>query len=98
LFVSSDTAPVLASALPFKLAPVARVTEARAMIVPAITDPTPMVAELPRFQKTLAADAPPVNSIVPATVSAVPIWNIQTSVGLPLSVSTPVNPCAAAAL
>jgi hypothetical protein len=47
------TAPVRASALPFSVAPLFAVMEARAMMVPANVVLVPSVAELPICQKTL---------------------------------------------
>lgn len=50
---------VLASALPFRDAPVSNVIDCIAKMVPLNTEVVPKVAELPTCQKILAADAPP---------------------------------------
>ena len=85
VLVSNVTAPVRAKALPFNAAPVVRVTEAWAMMVPLKMEFVPRVAELPTCQKMLAACAPfwritwlPLN-----VVSALAIWKIKTLFVLP---------------
>ena len=51
--------PVLANALPSSVAPVLKVMDCIARIVPLKTEVVPKVAELPTCQKMLDADAPP---------------------------------------
>ena len=53
-------------------APVPRVMDAWAMMVPTVTEPTPRGAELPTAQNTLDACAPPVRTTEPRMVSPVP--------------------------
>ena len=53
MLVSNVTAPVLASALPFSVAPVVSDMDACAMMVPANIVLVPRVAELPTCQNTL---------------------------------------------
>jgi len=53
------TAPLRASALPFKVVPVFSEMDERAMMVPANVVLVPSVAELPICQNTLCDVAPP---------------------------------------
>lgn len=94
VFVSSVTAPFRASARPSIVAPVVRVIDSRARIVPLKADPVPIVAELPICQKMLQDCAPPMRTtLLPdAVVSVEPAWKIQTSSDPPESVSIPVSP------
>ena len=63
--------------------------------VPAKSDPKPSVAEVPTFQNTLQACAPPANSTVDpmAVVNIEPIWKYHASVALPVPrrVKIPLN-------
>jgi hypothetical protein len=58
VLLSSVTAPVCARTRPSTVAPVSRVAEVRARIVPEKLVVVPSVAELPTCQKTLHACAP----------------------------------------
>jgi hypothetical protein len=53
------TAPVRAKPLPSRVAPVSKVMDCIARIVPLKTEVVPKLAELPTCQKILDADAPP---------------------------------------
>jgi hypothetical protein len=66
------------------------------MIFPAKLVPVWMVAEEPTCQNTLQGDAPPAKTTLApvAVVKVLPIWNIHTSVELPVSVKVPFS-CAA---
>ena len=55
VFVSKVTAPFLAKIRPFTLAPVFKVADIKAKIVPLKVEFVPSVAELPTCQKTLQA-------------------------------------------
>ena len=61
MFPASTTAPVLASALPSRLAPVLNVMDCIAITVPLKTEVVPNVAELPTCQKIIDANAPPLS-------------------------------------
>ena len=95
--VSSVTAPLSARALPARLAPVTKVMLADARIFPTNEVPDPRVAELPTCQNTLQPGPEPLllkpTDELDAVVRVLPIWKIQTALGLPsaLRVSTPVN-------
>ena len=84
------TAALLANARPSKDAPVPSEIDCAAIIVPLKTEFVPRVAEVPTCQNTLEAFAPPARiTLIPApTLRAVPIWNIQTSVALPVRVTS----------
>ena len=100
LLVSNVTAPFRASALPFSVAPLVNVMEARAITFPVIVVPVPSVAELPTCQKTFLAWAPPMRLTLPAAVVSVdPIWKMKTAFGSPLPsrVRFPVIPSELAA-
>ena len=75
---SKVTAPVRANALPFRTAPVVRVMDAWASMVPLKVEPVPRVAELPTCQKTLLAVAPPAKMtwLPDAVVSVDAIWKM----------------------
>src|SRR5271155_2498553 len=85
VFVSSVTAPVRASSLPWIVAPVFAVMLAEAMIVPTKLVLVPSVADEPPCQKTLHACAPFTSeTLVPEPVISVePIWKMNTALGLP---------------
>lgn len=55
VFPAKITVPVLAKALPSKVAPVSKVMDCIAIIVPLNTEVVPKVAELPTCQNILAA-------------------------------------------
>src|ERR1700728_4446117 len=82
---SNETAPSdsPARALPSSNAPSAMVMDALAMIFPSIAQPTPIVAELPTCQKTLAAWAPLTRITAQVGVVRVKvdedIWKTQTA-------------------
>src|SRR4029077_3213014 len=57
--LSKVTAPLRASALPVRLAPVSRVIDCSAIMVPIKMELVPNVAELPTCQKMFLAWAPP---------------------------------------
>ena len=86
------TVPFLASARPARLPP-SSVMLANAIIFPAKLVPVWIVAEDPTCQYTLHGDAPPTKATVApvAVVSVLPIWNIHTSLALPLSVRVPFS-------
>ena len=89
------TVPFLARARPVRVPPFS-VMLASAMIFPAKLVPVWMVAEEPTCQNTLQGDAPPAKTTLApvAVVKVLPIWNIHTSVELPVSVKVPFS-CAA---
>ena len=89
------TLPFRANARPARVPPFS-VILVNAIIFPAKVLPTCMVAEEPTCQNTLQGDAPPAKATVApvAVVSVLPIWKIQTSVALPVSVRVPFS-CAA---
>jgi hypothetical protein len=66
---------------------------ANAIIFPAKLFPVWIVAEEPTCQYTLHGDAPPAKATFApvAVVREVPIWNIHTSLALPLSVRVPFS-------
>ena len=74
VLVSSVTAPLRASARPWRVAPVVTVIDCRARMFPEKEVPVPIVAELPICQKTLQDWAPPVRStrLFEAVVSVEP--------------------------
>ena len=90
--LSSVTAAVCASALPFTVVPAPIVIEARAIIVPLKELVAPRVAELPTMKKTWLAVAPPVSTMLApaAVVSVEPIWKMKTALASPLRVKVPV--------
>ena len=95
MLLSNVTAPFRASALPFNVAPVLTVIDARAIMFPANVVLVPRVAELPTCQKTFFDWAPPlrITWLLPeAVVSVETIWNIQTPFALPLRARFPVIP------
>jgi hypothetical protein len=93
--VSMVTAPVWARTRPLTDAPVVRVTDVKARIVPANWLFVPRVAELVTCQNTLHADAPfSSTTLLPAAVvSAELTWMMKTEPAspAPLSVSVPVR-------
>ena len=95
LLLSNVTAAVRASALPFSVAPVFSVMEARAIMFPDMVVLVPRVAELPTCQITFLAWARPMRLTLPAAVVSVePIWKMNTAFGSPLPsrVTFPVIP------
>src|SRR5436309_4036912 len=99
VLVSRVTAPLRASALPVKPAPVVIVMVVRAMMFPENVLPVPSVAELPTCQKRFGGQVvPPVlvrtTDDALAVVSVLPILNRKSAFGLPwkLRVSVPVRP------
>src|ERR1700676_1042487 len=86
------TDPFLARARPVSVPP-SRGMLVNARILPAKWLPVCMVAELPTCQNTLQGDAPPPKATVApvAVVSVLPIWKIQTSLELPVSVRVPLS-------
>lgn len=69
VLVSSVTAPFRASTRPSTVAPVVKVIDVRAMIVPLNAEPVPIVAELPICQKMLQDCAPPMRTtLLPVAV------------------------------
>src|SRR5438128_2191975 len=101
--LSSVTAPVRAKARPLSVAPVVRVTDAWAMIVPLNTVFVPSVAELPTCQRMFLVCAPLIRItwLFPAAVVNVDtIWKIQVAFGSPLPsrVRLPVIPSEGCAL
>lgn len=93
--LSSVTAPVNAIALPVTLAPVVRVTLARAIMMPRKRVPVPTVAELPTFQKTWHTLPPLIRPTLAllAVVSVLAILKTKTALSLPWKsrVRFPVN-------
>jgi hypothetical protein len=96
VFVSSVTAPFLASKRPPITAPVVAVIEVRARTFPMNDEPVPSVAELPTCQYTLQGCAPLSSStlLLDAVISVDCIWKMKTALGSPspFSVSVPVIP------
>ncbi len=90
------TAPPSARTRPFTVAPVFRVIEVVARIVPAKSVVVPRVAELPTCQNTLQACAPfsSATVLVEAVVSVEPAWKMKTESRFPppLRVTVPVRP------
>lgn len=77
--LSNVTAPVRASALPFRVAPVSSETLASAIMVPAKVVVVPSVAELPTCQNTSSAVAPPLRMtslLFAAVVRVETIWKM----------------------
>jgi hypothetical protein len=95
LFVSSVTAPFLASALPMMLAPVFKAILDSAIRLPTNDVVVPSVAELPICQATLHGFPPLIRATVDplAVVNVVPVLKMKIAFALPcaLSVSVPVN-------
>jgi len=89
-FVSSVTAPFLASARPETSAPVPRLMLVSARMLPAKLVPAPRVAELPTCQKTLQLEPPLITwtEAPVAVVRVLPIWKMKTASGLPCASST----------
>ena len=81
------TPPVLAKALPSRVAPVLNVMDCIAITVPLKTEVVPKVAELPTCQKILAADAPPLRITLRAdvVVSEDAICIIKTALASPFA-------------
>ena len=92
VLVSRVTAAVLASRRPTTVAPVVAVIDCLARMVPRNWAALPIVAELPTFQNTLQADAPPVSVIlVPEPIVRVlAAWNTQTESAEPARVRAPL--------
>ena len=92
---SRVTEPLRASARPSTVAPVIRLMDVRARIVPTKSVPTPKVAELPTWKKTLQGWAPLIRLVrlLVAVVSVEPIWKMKTELGSswPSSVRVPVS-------
>ena len=89
--LSSVTAPLRASVLPLRLAPVVIVMLVSARMFPAIELAVPMVAELVTCHHTPQAEAPfrRTTDEAEAVVSELAIWKMYTPA--PSSVSVPVN-------
>ena len=85
MLVSIVTAATLASALPSSSAPVVRVIDAYAMIVPLTTLLVPSVAELPTAQKIFCGRAPLTSTMLApdAVVSVEAIWKMKTALASP---------------
>jgi hypothetical protein len=85
VLVSMVTAPSRASSLPWIVAPVFAVMDAKAMMVPTKRVPVPSVAEEPTCQKTLQACAPPASRtlVLEPVISVEPIWKMNTALGSP---------------
>ena len=87
VFPDIVTPPVLANALPLRVAPVLKVIDCMANIVPIKTDVVPNVAELPTCQKIFDANAPPLRitwrPVVVVSVDA--IWIIKTAFAFPFA-------------
>jgi hypothetical protein len=92
---SSVTAPFRASTLPCSVAPVSRVADVSAMMVPTKLLAVPRVAELPTCQKTLHACAPfsSATLLPDAEIKVEPAWKIKTASASPppLRVTVPVS-------
>jgi hypothetical protein len=92
---SRVTAPFRARTRPFTVAPVLRVAELSAMIVPLMALVVPSVAELPTCQKILQACAPfsKTTLLLEAVVSVEPAWKMKTALASPppFKVSVPVR-------
>jgi hypothetical protein len=92
---SNVTAPLRARSRPCTDAFVFAVIEVNARTVPAMVDPTPSVAELPIFQKTLHAWDPFTNEtwLFGAVMSVDPAWKMNTEFPSPWpsSVNVPVT-------
>ena len=88
---SKATWPIRASARPSSVALVTIVIDCAAIMVPLKPELPPIVAELPTYQKTLAAWAPPLRMTWrPVVVTRVDtIWKIQTAFASPASVRSP---------
>jgi hypothetical protein len=84
-FVSRDTCPLRANARPSTFAPVSRVIEVRARMVPLKLDAVPSVAELPTCQNTLQAWAPLIRMMLlaEAVTRVEATWKTNTEPGLP---------------
>ena len=84
------------------MAPVFRVIEVSAKIVPTNVVPVSRVAELPTCQNTLHASAPLIRltEAFGAVINVEGIWNIHTELGSfsPSRVTVPVNPSEESAL
>ena len=82
-FESSVVAPLRANKRPCTRAPVFAVIDESASIEPTKFEPTPSVAELPTFQKTLHACAPlrSATLLLVAVMSVEPAWNTNTAFG-----------------
>ena len=85
LLAPNETAPLRANALPSSVAPVVKVIDILASMVPLKTEVVPKVAELPTCQKMLEALVPPLRITLrpDIVVSVDAIWKIQTAFGSP---------------
>src|SRR5665648_112511 len=81
VFVSIVTVPVWASTRPWTVAPVSRVMDVRAMIVPMKSAPVPSDAELPTCQNTSQTVAPLIRltTAPDSMMRSDPAWKIQTA-------------------
>src|SRR6202050_437291 len=79
------TAPLRASALPVRVAPVSSVIDCSDNMVPSKIELVPRVAELETCQKTFLACAPParITCVLPMVVSVDPTWKMKTAFALP---------------
>ena len=85
LLAASVTAPIRAKALPFSAAPVLRVIDWFAMIVPLNVEVVPSVAELPTCQKTFVDFAPPlrITDRPDVVVRVDATWKMKTAFASP---------------
>ncbi len=96
------TAPLRAKTRPSTVAPLSRVADVKAMIVPTKVVVVPSVAELPTCQNTLHAWAPLIRLTVllEAEISVEPAWKMNTELASfsPFNVTVPVRLMEEAAL
>jgi hypothetical protein len=89
------TAPFRAKTLPVTVTFDVKVIDVKARMLPTKVLVEPKVAELPTFQKTLQAWAPPISTtvLVEAVIRLEPAWKTNTELGspLPLRVRVPVR-------
>jgi len=85
VLLSMVTAPTRASALPFRVMPVASEMDWSAMMVPANSEVVPKVADVPTCQKILQACAPPTRMTLrpEVVVSVEAIWKMNTAFASP---------------
>jgi hypothetical protein len=85
VLVSNVTAPFRAIADPSMMAPVVRVTDVNAMMVPWKEEPVPSVAELPICQKTLQASEALMRFtlLAVAVTRVLAVWKTKTASGSP---------------
>lgn len=85
VFVSNVTAPLRANTRPSTFAPVVRVAEVKAKMLPLKTEFAPSVTELPICQKTLQARAPllKITLLAPAVMSVEAVLKMKTALESP---------------